>query len=306
MKIIESIEEMHNYSQQLKSQNKTIGYVATDSHLHEGHMSLVDLSRENSDVTVLSAEHTFRYLYDDDEEYDDYITIYQGYYLEKDLRICMERGVDIFFQPKMHELYSKSNPYDNIVNSLFCNRPYLLRLNNKTPFYPLGNHLSLNLTNDVYRLFNIILPDVFVQGQKDIYQYLTLQYLVDDFLKLPIKLIMGATIREQDGLACSSRNRFLTSVSRQQASSVYQSLLNVAQWENYPNVDKIKEYITDYITTAGGTIVFIEVFCIKTLEELEKIDRKAVLTAHAIFAADYGGDREDDITEIFDNIIIEP
>ena len=125
MKIIESIEEMREYSQHCKRDGKTISYVSSESYLHDGHMSLVKIAKENADITVLSAGHCLSYFYDINhpQRYKKYIIDYREFFLKQDIMICKENNVDVFFQPSMFDLYSNlTNKITLSSPNAFCNK----------------------------------------------------------------------------------------------------------------------------------------------------------------------------------------
>ena len=105
MKIIESIDEMREYSQQLKRDGKTIVSVDTDAYLHDGHKALVKIAKENADVLVLNAGHSTDYRLKSVEEYDEAEFNYRNDTFAKDVELAKSYGVDVFFYPSMKELY---------------------------------------------------------------------------------------------------------------------------------------------------------------------------------------------------------
>ena len=144
-------------------------------------------------------------------------------------------------------------------------------------------------------MYSIILPDVTVLGQKDGYLSFVFKSLIKQ-LGFPIKVVITPIIRNSDGLAYSSRNRFLSDSERQNATSVYQVLHEISRWSSYPSVEKIKGHIINRITNANGEIDYIQICCFKTLKSLDVLDRKAIIIINAKF----------DEIEMGDNIIIEP
>ena len=292
MKIIESIEEMQEYSQQLKRKGKTITAVETSGYLHDGHMSLVNIAKENADVVVMNPiamTDLLSFSTEWPKDYKKYLieseAQYQQQSLEKDLQICKKYKVDLFFHPSMLDLY----PYP--VQTITISHKILNNLNTAATAY-----ISWVLDVDI-KQWNSILPDIIVVGQKDIHQSL-LQKTMATVFQFPIKVIIAPTIRDADGMALSSRNRFLTPSERQDATSVYQTLQEISKWSTYPPVTEIKEYITNRISQANGRVFYIDI-CIcssETLEELDVIDKETVIVILARFGE----------VDIWDNIIIKP
>ena len=295
MKIIESIDEMQEYSQQLKRDGKTIALVDTMGYLHDGHMSLVKIAKENADVVVMrttAMPDVIKFSIEWPENYKKYLIEegerHQQQSLENDLEICRKHNIDIFFHPNMLDYHP--NPVQTItiyhaINKRLLNNPYM---------YKFGVVISWVLDLDL-KTWNTVLPDIVVAGQKDIHQNILLKVFANYF-HFPIKVIIAPTIRDSDGLAFSSGNRFLSDFDRQNATSVYQSLQEVSNWSSYPSIDKIKEYIANYINNVGGDVYFIDICCAETLEELDVIDKETIIAVAAKFGE----------VDIGDNIIVEP
>ena len=296
MKIIESIDEMREYSQQCKRDGKTISYVSSESYLHDGHMSLVKIAKENADITVLSAGHCLSYFYDINhpQRYKKYIIDYREFFLKQDIMICKENNVDVFFQPSMFDLYS------NLTNKITLSSPIIGRFLEKRGWNPnlangYGDIISLYAFQTI-KIINILSPDVYVIGEKDEYETNCYKKTLIHDLNYPIKLIVAPTIRDSNGLALSSRNVNLTEEERINASSIYRTLQEVSAWDVYPPIQTIKTYIEERIKSFGGIVNWINICCAETLDELISIDRKAVILVNVEFG---------DVSELTDHIIIE-
>ena len=297
MKIIESISEMREYSQQLKNDGKITASVDTGGYLHDGHMSLVKIAKENSDVVVVNTiamSDSLKFSIEWPKNYKKYLieaeTEYQQHFLEKDLEICKKHKVDVFFYSSLLDYYS--TPIQTITISHAINK----RLLNSTDiFRPMtGSLISWCLDLNV-KIWNSILPDIIVEGQKDIHQNLLMKFFLNYF-HYPIKIIIAPTLRDSTGLAFSSSNRFLSKSERQDATSVYQTLHEISKWTSYPSIEKIKEHIIDRITNANGNIVYVDICCPETLEELNSIDKETII----IICSNFWN------VDVVDNIIIEP
>jgi len=275
MKIIESIDEMREYSQQCKRDGKTIASVDTAGYLHDGHMSLVKIAKENADVVIVSIDthpEFFNMKNNSDEHYKVVI---------KDINLCKTHGVDIFFNPSMEDMYGDT------ITKITLSTPFKDNLP-KTPFRD-------SLIFSFFPYFNIEMPDITVLGQKDIHQTMSVIALINYF-KLPIKSIIAPISREPDRVAYSSCNRFLTSLERQNATSIYQTLHEISRWSTYPSVENIKEHFINRINSHNGKVEYIQICCYKTLKELDSINKKFIIIVNINF------------NEIFldDNIIIDP
>ena len=128
-----------------------------------------------------------------------------------------------------------------------------------------------------FPVFNVVMPDISVVGQKDAYQSFGLKSLIKQ-LDLPIEVIMAPIIRDSDGLACSSRNDFLTRSERERAVSIYKTLHEVSTWPKYAidikSVEYVKEYITSHIQSKWCNV---DICCAETFEELDNLDRDAII-----------------------------
>jgi len=295
MKIIESIEEMQEYSQECKRDGKTIASVATTGYLHDGHMSLVKIAKENADLVVMTTNAVpdlIQFSIEWPENYKKYLieseARYQKHSLENDLEICRKHKVDVFFYPSMLDYYL------NPVQTITISHEITKRLLNNPYTYCVGAMISFILDLNI-KIWNSILPDIVVEGQKDIHQNLLMKFFLNYF-HYPIKVIIAPTIRDADGMALSSRNRFLTPSERQEATSIYQTLHEISRWSTYPSVTEIKEHITNRINQTNGYLYYIDICCSKTLEELDVIDKETVIVVSTKFGE----------VDVWDNIIIEP
>ena len=271
MKIIESVFEMREYSQKLKRDGLTIGSVDTEGCLHEGHISLIKAAQENCDVVVLNISHSENYFNCSSKKYNKRLEIYEKTLIEKDKEICVLNKVDVLFAPSMETLYLDTPALNsNIIKS-------------EHPTFPLE---SFKFISGFHSIFKTVIPDVILLGEKDVHQNVR--------LKLPIKVIIAPTARDPDGLAFSSRNRFLTKVQRERALSVYKSLQEVAELTSYPPVKELRRKIFNNIKNAHGSVCHVEITCAETMAPLDVVDRPTVVIASATF----------DKVTVWDNILI--
>lgn len=271
MKIIESASEMREYSQKLKKDGLTIGCVGTQGFLHEGHMSLVKMAQENCDVVVVDITPAINSLKCSSKEYKKELEIYKKTTLKNDKEICVLNKVNVFFFCSLEDQYLDTPALNsNLIESQHST-------------FPIG---SLDFIPASHTTFGIVIPDVFVVGEKDLHQNVALKSLINR-LGLPIKVVIAPTVRDPDGLAFSSRNAFLTKVLRERACSVYKSLQEVAQMTSYPSVKAIKRQIFNNIKTAHGSVFSIDIVCAETMGDLDIIDRPAMVCVSATFGDVY-------------------
>ncbi len=197
---------MQQISARLKAESKSIGLVPTMGFLHKGHLSLVEKSKKNTDITVVSifVNPTQFAPIEDLKKYPRDI--------ERDKKLLREMDVDYLFVPEVDEVYSGSyqtfvevNKITKILEGKF--RPTHFR----------------GVTSVVSILFNTVMPDYAFFGQKDAQQAAVIKQMVND-LKYKIKIIVSPIVREPDGLALSSRNIYLSKKERQDALVLYKSL----------------------------------------------------------------------------------
>lgn len=190
----------------LRGEGKTVGLVPTMGALHEGHLSLIRSCREECEITVVSL-FVNPSQFGPGEDFDSYPQT-----LESDSQSCLDEGVDLLFAPLASEMYPQENLTWIIPEKLddhLCGRS--------------RPHFFRGVATVVVKLFNIIAPDVAYFGQKDAQQLAIIKRMVSD-LNFGIEIRTCPTIRESDGLAMSSRNRYLNPQERRQATCLYESL----------------------------------------------------------------------------------
>ena len=203
---VSSIAEMKEIAQSFRKQNLTIGLVPTMGCLHEGHLNLVKRSLETCDRTVVSI-FVNPTQFGPNEDLDTYPR-----QLQSDIEKLVEVGVDILFHPSNEEMYPKDyKTYVQVqdITEHLCgkSRPDLFK----------------GVSTVVLKLFNIVQPHNAFFGEKDWQQLAVIEALVED-LNLDVVLNRVPIVRESDGLAMSSRNRYLSPQERQTALSLSRSL----------------------------------------------------------------------------------
>jgi len=225
MEVITSIEEIQELALRLEKEGKKIGFVPTMGYLHDGHLSLIDLIRERSDVLILSifVNPTQFGAGEDLEKYPRD--------MERDLTLCRESKVDYIFAPQTDDIYPEgASTYvsEEGVSRGLCGetRP---------------THFK-GVTTICAKLFNLVRPAYVALGQKDAQQVVVLKRMIRD-LHFPIEVVIGPTLREPDGLAMSSRNSYLNDRQRQDALLIHKALLagkRLVDEKGIRNVDRVK------------------------------------------------------------------
>jgi pantoate--beta-alanine ligase len=205
--VVAGISELRERIGGARTGKRRIGFVPTMGYLHEGHLTLVDYARARADVTVMSV-FVNPLQFGPGEDLDRYPRD-----LERDRRLAQQRGVDLLFAPSAAELYPAGPPHTRVTAPALSNR--------LCGAYRPG-HFEGVLTV-VAKLFHIVDPDVAVFGQKDLQQVVLVRRMVRD-LDFAIEIVVTPIVREPDGLAMSSRNRYLDPVQRSSARALSRAL----------------------------------------------------------------------------------
>ncbi len=278
MKVISTVKEMQEFSCELRRKGKRIGVVPTMGYLHNGHLSLIDVIKPHSDIIIVTifVNPTQFAPNEDLEKYPRNLV--------RDKKLCEDRNVDVVFIPNETEMYSLNNSTwvtEESLSQTLCGK--------SRPTHFKG------VTTIVTKLFNITLPDVAVFGQKDYQQVSIIKKMVKD-LNFPIKIVIAPIIREEDGLAMSSRNKYLNREGRKDAVSIFNAL-NFAKSAINKEQSNIKEIIKEIslrITQTNGVVDYIEILNPKTLKPASKKDSDIIIA----IAAKFGN------TRLIDNMYI--
>ncbi len=281
MKRIVDPEQMRRFSRRNRSEDRSIGFVPTMGYLHQGHLSLAESSVSECDRTVLSI-YVNPTQFGPDEDLDKYPRN-----MERDLDLAKSIGVDIVFTPETDKMYPAG--YRTYVDTEakfakgLCAR--------KRPGHFRG------VMTVVTKLLNIVEPDMVYFGQKDLQQCIVIGSVIED-LNLPIELKMLPIVREPDGLAMSSRNKYLNNDERSKAPYLYRSLLSASRLierDQEKDAGKIKEFIRKKLLDNGvDKIDYIEIVHPEDLEPMEEVCGECAI----LIAAFIGPAR------LIDNIIV--
>ena len=198
MQVVETIGEMRHVIADERARGKSVALVPTMGALHEGHLTLIDEARRVADVVVMSI-FVNPLQFAPSEDFDRYPRT-----MEADSKAAAERGVDLLFTPVREEIYPEQAPVVLV-------HPGIIGKEWEGAVRP--HHFEGVLTV-VAKLFHIVMPDVAVFGQKDLQQVTVVKAMVRD-LNFPVGILMAPIVREPDGLAMSSRNRYLSEKDRE-------------------------------------------------------------------------------------------
>lgn len=206
MKIINQIDKLRSAVSSARSDNKKIGFVPTMGALHDGHRSLIERAVTECDFVIVSI-FVNPTQFEQGSDYDSYPRT-----LDADAKICKTVGADIVFAPNASEMYPKELLSWVQVEKMTEGLCGAFR----------KGHFK-GVTTVCAKLFNIVQADRAYFGKKDAQQLAVIKKMVSD-LNFPLEIIGCETVREPDGLAMSSRNKYLTEQQRKQAPLVYASL----------------------------------------------------------------------------------
>lgn len=266
MRIVSTIDEVRKQVKEWRKEGQTIGFVPTMGYLHEGHMSLIDAAGENDKVVVSIFVNPMQFGPNED------LASYPRD-LDHDAKLCEEHGVDLIFHPTPEEMYGDSFYAYVDMNTLTQELCGLSR-----PVHFRG------VCTVVAKLFNIVTPDRAYFGQKDAQQLAIIKRMVKD-LNMPLSIIGCPIIREEDGLAKSSRNTYLTSEERQAALVLSRSIFLGKELVEKGERDctKIIAAMTAEIEKEPlAKIDYVKIVDFDTMQQVKKIEG-GILTAIAVY-----------------------
>jgi pantoate--beta-alanine ligase len=213
MQIITTVAEMQRWALRQKKKKTSLGFVPTMGYLHAGHMSLVSTAREflPAKSKVVVSIYVNPTQFGPTEDFSKYPRD-----LKRDLALCRKAGVDVVFTPSDCQIYPGRS------ESLYSTYVVEEQLGTVMEGASRPTHFR-GVTTIVAKLFNICLPDVAVFGAKDFQQSAVIKRMASD-LNFPLKVVVSPTVRESDGLAMSSRNKYLDPEQRRQAIALSQLL----------------------------------------------------------------------------------
>jgi pantoate--beta-alanine ligase len=275
MRIIRSIVSMQRLARQWRHAGRRIGFVPTMGYLHAGHLSLVNRARQavgKNGVVVMSI-YVNPTQFGPGEDFSQYPRD-----LKRDFKLCREAGVNAVFAPADAEMYpgKAEGRYGTYVVEEKLSQ-HMEGASRPTHFR--------GVTTVVAKLFNLVLPDVAVFGAKDWQQAAIIKRMVTD-LDFPVQIIVAPTLRERDGLAMSSRNKYLAGGLRRQATVLWQAIqtarATVKKSKAVPAL-KMKASLKKLIETAPDACLdYVEFFEPDTLAPVSKVTRGTHL-ALAVF-----------------------
>jgi len=262
MEIIKEIEVMNKKAEEWRKNGKIIAFVPTMGYFHEGHLSLFRIARKKGDILVVSI-FVNPIQFGPTEDFKSYPRD-----LERDKSLAEKEKVDVLFVPSEKDMYPEG--YQTFVE--------VTKLTNHLCGLSRPGHFK-GVTTVVAKLFNIVKPHIAFFGFKDYQQYLVIKRMVKD-LNFSIEIVGCPIVREPDGLAMSSRNTYLTPEQRKSALSLFKGLKLAQEMidKGERNVKVIINAVSKLIESHPYTeIDYVKICDPETLEDLDKIDKKALL-----------------------------
>jgi pantoate--beta-alanine ligase len=275
MEIFKTQKDLELYLDSLRLEGKKIALVPTMGGLHDGHLSLVDKAKSLSEIVVVSI-FVNPTQFARGEDFDDYPNTF-----EADKLLLESKNVDALFLPSKEEIYPHGTASDykvGAIGKILCGA-----------FRP--THFD-GVAQVVKRFFEIVKPDLAVFGEKDFQQLLIIKTLVKN-LSLNLKIESIPTQREDDGLAMSTRNQYLSDLDRERAPHFYSVLCDardsILRGNSFPEAKK------DAIKTLGKSfeVEYLEVLDANNLTQIETKTTEIII----ISAIRFGG------TRLIDNLV---
>lgn len=279
IKVVKKINEMQFITDKLRTEGRSIGFVPTMGYLHEGHISLVEALKSHCDFIVISI-FVNPTQFGPNEDFMEYPRDF-----ENDKKRAAENGVDVIFYPSAKDMYKED----------FLTSVRIKQITETMCGISRPTHFE-GVATVVLKLFNIVKPHTAVFGQKDYQQSVVIRKMVED-LNVDVKIIVAPIIREDDGLAMSSRNKYLTPEERKEALVLYKSLIlakkEIERGETNSRaiIKKMEEIINEKKLVK---IDYIKIADPDTLQDLETVEQRAVIAVAAFVGS----------TRLIDNVLI--
>ena len=252
MKVLKSKKTLIDYVERQREMGKKIGFAPTMGALHQGHLSLYKAAKKENDE-VISSIFVNPTQFNNPDDFQKYPKT-----LEKDLELLEKAGVDAVYVPNVEEMYpdglnSKKYNFDGLENEM------------EGKYRP--GHFD-GVGTIVEELFRQVQPHNAYFGEKD-YQQLAIIKKMIEKTKLPVKIHGVPTLREEDGLAMSSRNVRLTETQRKEATIIYETLEKVKEWFKVISLEEIKQKVTDIFRNSNFELEYFVIADEKTLKETD-------------------------------------
>lgn len=263
--LIKTIKELREQIKQVKKQGEIVGLVPTMGALHAGHLSLIQKAKSVCDKVVVSV-FVNPIQFGPNEDYNKYPRT-----LDADYDLCKENGVDYVFSPTPVEMYGEGFKLSNDNLTYVCPPfNFVDKLCGKSRV----GHFD-GVCTVVNKLFNIVQPDYAFFGEKDAQQLIIIKKMVQD-LNIPVEIVPCPIVREETGLALSSRNKYLSEQGKSDALVLSKILNNIKTCykKGIVDVEALKETAFSFLTNKHE-LEYLEIYDSETLELKQKADNKS-------------------------------
>ena len=267
MRIVKTVAAMRQLTGLWRRRGIQIGFVPTMGHLHPGHLSLVERARRavRKPGIIVASIYVNPTQFGPNEDFSRYPRD-----LKRDVQLSRQAGVDALFVPSDREMYpgSKEQSFSTFVVEETVSKSME---GGARPSHFRG------VTTILAKLFNIVLPDLVVLGQKDIQQAAVVRRMVRD-LNFPLKVVVAPTLRESDGLAMSSRNQYLSPADRKRAPVLYRTIRlarqTVKRAKSSVPAERLHKLLVHFIREQSGLqedyLVFFEPNSLRTVKRVQR------------------------------------
>ena len=270
MKLFRTKRELQTFALDARRRGKVVALVPTMGYLHAGHTSLIDIARKRADTVIVSI-FVNPTQFAPNEDLDRYPRDLEG-----DLKLCEEHGADVVFAPEPGEMYDPDA--STWVTETMLSRP-LCGASRPTFFR--------GVTTVVSKLFLLAQPDLAVFGLKDAQQLFVIRRMVRD-LCFPIEIVAAPLVRDADGLALSSRNRYLDADERKRALAIHRTLVECRERLLREGLAEVSAILADgkrKLAAAGGKVDYLELLDAADLEAVDGDTREVLLGAAVFFGS---------------------
>ena len=269
MKVLKSKKTLIDYVERQREMGKKIGFAPTMGALHQGHLSLYKAAKKENDE-VISSIFVNPTQFNNPDDFQKYPKT-----LEKDIELLEKAGVDAVYVPNVEEMYpdglnSKKYDFDGLENEM------------EGKYRP--GHFD-GVGTIVEELFRQVQPHNAYFGEKDYQQLAIIKKMVEK-TKLPVKIHGVPTLREEDGLAMSSRNVRLTETQRKEATIIYETLEKVKEWFKVLSVEEIKLRVLEIFRNSNFELEYFVIADEEMLKEANAIDENKEYRAFIVAYAD--------------------
>ena len=269
MKVLKSKKTLIDYVERQREMGKKIGFAPTMGALHQGHLSLYKAAKKENDE-VISSIFVNPTQFNNPDDFQKYPKT-----LEKDIELLEKAGVDAVYVPNVEEMYpdglnSKKYDFDGLENEM------------EGKYRP--GHFD-GVGTIVEELFRQVQPHNAYFGEKDYQQLAIIKKMVEK-TKLPVKIHGVPTLREEDGLAMSSRNVRLTETQRKEATIIYETLTKVKEWFKVISLEEIKQKVKEIFKNSNFELEYFVIADEETLKEANAIDEDKEYRAFIVAYAD--------------------